>query len=257
MSRVFITGAADGLGKMAAQRLVADGHRVVVHARNAKRAADALAAVPGAEAAVFGDLASIAECRDISQQVNALGAFDAAIHNAAVGDRESRRVETVDGLSHTFAINALAPYILTALIRKPRRLVYMSSGMHHGADSSLDDLAWRKRRWNAADAYSESKLHDAILAMAVARRWRGVLSNAVDPGWVPTKMGGRGAPDDLGAGAVTQAWLATSDEMAAQVTGHYFHHRKSRAVDPAARDVATQERLIAAFAEISGVPFPD
>lgn len=257
MSRVFITGSADGLGKMAAQLLVADGHRVVVHARNPKRAAEALAAVPGAEAAVFGDLASIAECRDLAEQVNALGAFDAAIHNAAVGDRESRRIETVDGLSHTFAINALAPYILTALIRKPRRLVYMSSGMHRGADSSVDDLAWRKRPWNGSDAYSDSKLHDAILALAVARRWRDVLSNAVDPGWVATRMGGRGAPDDLRAGAVTQAWLATSGEPAAQVTGQYFHHLKARAADPAAHDIATQDRLIDAFARISGLPFPD
>lgn len=257
MSRIFVTGAADGLGQMAARLMVGDGHRVVLHARSARRAAQALAAVPGAEATVSGDLASIDACRDIAAQVNALGAFDAVIHNAAVGYQERRRIETVDGLAHVFAINTLAPYILTALIRKPKRLVYMSSGMHRGADASLDDLGWRQRAWNGSNAYADSKLHDAILAFAVARKWPAVLSNAVDPGWVATKMGGRGAPDDLAAGPVTQAWLATSDDPAAKVTGHFFHHRRSRAADPAAHDEATQDRLIAECARISGVPFPD
>lgn len=256
MSRIFVTGAADGLGQMAARLMVGDGHRVVLHARDPRRAAQALAAVPGAEAAVSGDLAAIGACRDVAAQVNALGAFDAVIHNAAVGDRE-RRIETADGLAHVFAINTLAPYVLTALIRKPKRLVYMSSGMHRGADASLDDLAWRQRAWNGSAAYADSKLHDAILAFAVARRWPAALSNAVDPGWVATKMGGRGAPDDLAAGAVTQAWLATSDDPAAKVTGRFFHHRRSRAADPAAHDQATQDRLIAECARISGVPFPD
>jgi NAD(P)-dependent dehydrogenase (short-subunit alcohol dehydrogenase family) len=257
MSRIFVTGAADGLGQMAARLMVDDGHRVVLHARSARRATQALAGVPGAEATVSGDLASIDACRDIAAQVNALGAFDAVIHNAAVGYQERRRIETVDGLAHVFAINTLAPYILTALIRKPKRLVYMSSGMHRGADASLDDLDWRQRAWNGSNAYADSKLHDAILAFAVARRWPGVLSNAVDPGWVATKMGGRGAPDDLAAGPVTQAWLATSEDPAAKVTGHFFHHRRSRAADPAAHDEATQDRLIAECARISGVPFPD
>ena len=137
MARIFITGAADGLGQMAARLMVEDGHRVVLHARNETRAKEALAAVPGAEGAVSGDLSSIDECRQIAAKVNALGTFDAVIHNAGVGYRERRRIETADGLPHVFAINTLAPYILTALIRKPKRLVYLSSGMHRWGDPSL------------------------------------------------------------------------------------------------------------------------
>jgi len=257
MARIFVTGAADGLGRMAAKLMVPAGHRVVLHARNETRAKEALAAVPGAETAVAGDLSSIAECRQIAAQVNALGAFDAVIHNAGVGYREPRRIATVDGLPHVFAINTLAPYILTALIRKPKRLVYLSSGLHRSGDSSLKDLTWSARTWNGSSAYPDSKLHDVLLAFAVARRWPAVLSNAVDPGWVATKMGGPGAPDDLDAGAETQAWLATSNDPEAMVSGQYFYHQKRRDPEPAARDEKVQERLIAECARISGVPFPD
>ncbi len=256
MARVFITGAADGLGQMAAILMIGEGHRVVIHARSEARAMEALAAVPGAERAVSGDLSSIAECRQIAARVNALGTFDAVIHNAGVGYREPRRAPTVDGLPHVFAVNTLAPYILTALIRKPKRLVYLSSGLHRSGDASLKDLTWSARTWSGFNAYADSKLHDVILAFAVARKWSGVLSNALEPGWVATKMGGAGAPDDLGAGAETQAWLAASDDADAMVTGQYFYHRKRHEVEPAARDAKIQDRLIAECARISGVSFP-
>jgi NAD(P)-dependent dehydrogenase (short-subunit alcohol dehydrogenase family) len=257
MARIFVTGAADGLGQMAARLMVGDGHRVVLHARNETRAKEALAAVPGAETVVSGDLSSIAECRQIAAEVNALGAFDAVIHNAGVGYREPRRIATVDGLPHVFAINTLAPYILTALIRKPKRLVYLSSGMHRSGDPSLKDLAWSDRSWRGSSAYADSKLHDVILAFAVARKWPDVLSNALEPGWVATKMGGPGAPDDLDAGPKTQVWLATSNDPEAMVTGQYFYHQKRRAPEPAARDEKIQNRLIDECARISGVPFPN
>src|SRR5437667_7413384 len=257
MARVFITGSADGLGQMAARLMVADGHQVVLHARNDKRAKEALAAVPGAESAIAGDLSSIEECQQIAEEVNALGTFDAVIHNAGVGYREPRRIATVDGLPQVFAVNTLAPYILTALIRKPKRLVYLSSGMHRSGNPSLKDLTWSARPWNGSSAYADTKLHDVILAFAAARKWPDVLSNALEPGWVATRMGGPGAPDDLDAGAVTQVWLATSNDPEALVSGQYFYHQKRRATEPAARDVEIQERLIAECARISGVPFPD
>jgi len=256
MAKILVTGSADGLGQMAAELMVAAGHEVVLHGRSRERAAEALAAVPGAEAAVAGDLSSIQATRDVAEQVNRLGAFDAVIHNAGVGYRESRRVATVDGLPHVFAINTLAPYILTALINKPKRLVYLSSGMHHGADAGLDDLAWLKRSWNGSRAYAESKLHDVILAFAVARKWPAILSNALEPGWVPTKMGGPGAPDDMEAAPRTQVWLATSDAAAARVTGKYFYHLKLRGANPAAADHNIQDRLLAECARLSGVSFP-
>lgn len=256
MARIFVTGSADGLGQMAARRMVDDGHRVVLHARSAQRAEVALAAVPGAETAVAGDLSSIEACRQIAAEINDLGAFDAVIHNAAVGYREGRRITTVDGLAQVFAINTLAPYMLTALIRKPRRLVYLSSGLHRSGDASLKDLNWTERPWSGLNAYSDSKLHDAILAFAVARKWPAVLSNALEPGWVATKMGGASAPDDLDAGAETQVWLATSDDARATVSGEYFYHQKRRDSHPGVRDEKVQERLLAECARISGVPFP-
>jgi NAD(P)-dependent dehydrogenase (short-subunit alcohol dehydrogenase family) len=256
MARVLVTGSADGLGQMAARLMVAAKHRVVLHARSGERAAEALAAVPGAETAVVGDLSSIRETRDVADQVNGLGAFDAVIHNAGIGYRERRRVETVDGLPQVFAVNTLSTYVLTALINKPKRLVYLSSGMHRGGDSSLRDLVWKERPWNGSSAYADTKLHDLILAFAVARKWPDVLSNALEPGWVPTKMGGPGAPDDLNEAPQTQVWLATSEEPGAKVSGQYFFHMKRRAADTAASTASIQDRLLAECARLSGVPFP-
>jgi NAD(P)-dependent dehydrogenase (short-subunit alcohol dehydrogenase family) len=223
MSRIFISGSSAGLGLMAGELLASQGHQVVLHARNAVRASDARQALPQAEAIVEGDLDTVAGARQVAARVNELGRFDAVIHNAAVGYREAHRL-TADGLPHVFAINTLSAYILTALIERPKRLVYLSSGMHHHADANLDDILWRKRRWNGSTAYAESKLHDAMLAFPVARRWPDVLANALEPGWVPTKMGGAGAPDDMKQGHLTQAWLAVSNEPQAEVTGHYFYH---------------------------------
>jgi NAD(P)-dependent dehydrogenase (short-subunit alcohol dehydrogenase family) len=256
MARVFITGSSDGLGRMAAQLLIEQGHRAVLHARHEKRARDAMAAVPGADAVLIGDLASITQTRKLADAVNALGPFDAVIHNAAVGYLEPRRLLTEDGLPHVFAVNTLAPYILTALIRRPRRLVYLSSGIHTNGNPRLDDLKWEKRRWNGTQAYSDSKLHDTILAFAIARRWKDVCSNALDPGWVPTKMGGPRAPDDLDQAHRTQVWLATSDDPAAKVSGGYFYHLKPRTPSPAARDQDLQDGLLAACEQLSGIPMP-
>src|ERR1700689_4041443 len=209
MSIVLVTGSSDGLGLMAARQLVAQGHEVVLHARNEERARDARAAVPQAREVLIGDLSSIAEMRAVAEQANASGRFDAVIHNAGVGYRE-RRIETVDGLEHVFAINVLAPYVLTALIERPRRLVYLSSGLHRSGDADLSDLQWRRRAWNGSQAYADSKLFDVGLAFAGACPLCDVLSNAMEPGWVATKMGGPGAPDDLEQGATTQVWLAVS-----------------------------------------------
>jgi NAD(P)-dependent dehydrogenase (short-subunit alcohol dehydrogenase family) len=255
MSNVLITGSSDGLGLMAARRLVAAGHNVILHARSQARARDAETAAPGARGTVIGDLASIAETRGIADQANRLGPFDAVIHNAGVGNGE-RRIETVDGLEHIFAINVLAPYLLTALIAQPKRLVYLSSGMHRGGDPDFNDLQWKRRRWNGSQAYSDSKLFDAVLALALARRWPAVRSNAVDPGWVATKMGGRGAPDDLDLGSETQAWLAVSQDSAAMVSGVYFFHKKPQNLHPAARNVTIQDRLLAACEELTGTAMP-
>lgn len=256
MSRIFVTGSTDGLGLMAARLLAEQGHRVVLHARNARRAEDARASLPQAEAVVVGDLSSLAQTRGVAEQVNRLGRFDAVIHNAAVGYQERRRVETEDGLPHVFAVNTLAPYVLTALIERPRRLVYLSSMLHRSAQPHLDDVAWTERRWDGTAAYSESKLHDVMLAFAVARRWPEVYANAVEPGWVPTKMGGPQAPDDLDQAHRTQVWLAAGEDPSADVSGGYFYHLAPRETHSVARDEVQQERLLDVCARWSGVALP-
>lgn len=256
MSRIFITGSADGLGKMAAQLLVKAGHQVILHARNTARADEALAAVPGAETVVTGDLSAISEIIEVAGRVNKLGTFDAVIHNAGVGYQESRRINTVDGLPHVFAINSLAPYILTCLINRPKRLIYLSSGLHRDGDTSLKDLEWLNRNWNGFSTYADSKLHDVLIAFAAARKWTDVYANAMEPGWVATKMGGSCAPDSLKDAPLTQVWLAVSNDTQALVSGKYFYHQKLRYFLPAATDTDIQEKFLAECERISGVKFP-
>jgi NAD(P)-dependent dehydrogenase (short-subunit alcohol dehydrogenase family) len=260
VARVLITGSSDGLGLMAGRLLLDDGHDVTFHARSAARADDVRREEPRATSVLTGDLSSVAETRDVAAQANAEaeanGRYDAVIHNAGVGYRQSRRIETADGLANVFAINVLAPYLLTALITRPARLVYLSSGMSGGGDPSLDDPQWARRRWSGAQAYSDSKLYDTVLAFAVARHWPGVLSNAVEPGWVATRMGGAGAPDDLAQGPVTQAWLAVSDDPAATVSGRYFYHQRPREPNPSARDATLQDALLDYCTGLTGTPLP-
>jgi NAD(P)-dependent dehydrogenase (short-subunit alcohol dehydrogenase family) len=248
MARVFITGSSDGLGLMEARMLVSEGHQVVLHGRNQRRANEALSKVPGAVSAVIGDLARIAETKSLADQVNELGLFDAVIHNAGVY-HVPYASRTVDGLPLVFAVNSLAPYILTCLIRRPKRLVYTSSGLHRSGDATLNDL-------EGSNAYADSKLHNVILAFAVARKWPDVLSNAVDPGWAATKMGGRGAPVSVEEGSRTQVWLAMSQDKEALVSGKYFHHLRAGSFHPAATDRAVQEKYLLECSRLSGIAFP-
>jgi NAD(P)-dependent dehydrogenase (short-subunit alcohol dehydrogenase family) len=252
MASVFITGSSDGLGLLLGRRLAEEGHTVVLHARSKSRADDARAALPQAAAVLIGDLSTLAAMREVAEQANAHGRFDAVVHNVGLGYREPRRVETSDGLSQLWAVNVLAPYTLTALMHRPGRLVYLSSGMHLGGDPSLNDPQWAQRRWNGSQAYSDTKLHDLLLAFGVARRWPDVPTNAVSPGWVPTRMGGPGAPDDLDRAHLTQAWLAVSDEPAALETGRYLYHQQPADINPAGRDEELQDRLLDYCRNLSG-----
>jgi NAD(P)-dependent dehydrogenase (short-subunit alcohol dehydrogenase family) len=243
MARIFITGSADGLGQLAASALIAQGHEVVLHARNEKRSREALDKVPGAETVLTADLSNIEETKQLAAKVNALGNFDAVIHNAGVYRASAEEILTV---------NTLAPYILTCLIERPRRLIYLSSGMHLDGNAKLESLHTKVSRIT----YSDSKLHVLMLCFAVARKWPEVYANAVDPGWVPTKMGGASAPDDLQKGYETQVWLAVSADRHAKVSGRYFHHEKEARYNPEADDVELQERFLSSCEEISGVRFP-
>ncbi len=256
MARIFITGSADGLGQMAAKLLINQGHSVVLHARNEERGQQALNNVPAAENVLIADLSSIEETKKLAAEVNASGNFDAVIHNAGVYYRVSGRGGARDDRQTMFTVNTLAPYILTCLIQKPERLIYLSSGMHLQGDPGLDNLIPPGIGKNGYQTYSDTKLHDLILCMAVARKWPDVYANAVDPGWVRTKMGGPGAPGSLENGAETQVWLAVSNDDNAKVSGRYFHNKREAHYLPEAGDTVVQEKFLALCERISGVRFP-
>jgi NAD(P)-dependent dehydrogenase (short-subunit alcohol dehydrogenase family) len=243
MSRIFITGSADGLGQLTARSLIEQGHNVVLHARNATRGRDAIKKNPEAESILTGDLSNVEETKNLAREVNQLGAFDVVIHNAGVYQASAKDI---------FAVNTIAPYVLTSLIRKPKRLIYLSSGMHLQGSSKFDNFKTDISRVT----YSDSKLHVLMLCMAVARKWKDVYANTVNPGWVPTKMGGRGAPDSLQKGYETQVWLAVSSDEKAKVSGSYFFHLKERHHNPEADDVLLQEKFLDLCKQITGVPFP-
>ncbi|MGH8287573.1 MAG: SDR family NAD(P)-dependent oxidoreductase [Steroidobacteraceae bacterium] len=252
MSRVFVTGSTDGLGLAAARTLIAEGHEIVLHARSSRRATTLSDLAARSAGVVIGDLGSAAETRSIAEQVRRIGRMDAVIHNAGIY-REPARGTTPEGHAKTLAVNALAPYLLTAWIERPDRLIYLSSGMHRGADASLRDMEWVERRWDASRAYSESKLYVTALAFAVARHWPGVLSHAVDPGWVPTRMGGTGAPEDLTMGHLTQTWLAVSEDSSAKCSGGYWYHRQRQKPAADALEPQFQDRLLGRLAELTGI----
>jgi NAD(P)-dependent dehydrogenase (short-subunit alcohol dehydrogenase family) len=256
MASVLVTGSVDGIGRHTALTLAQAGHRVVLHARNRARA-EVAATVPGAAGVVVGELASLADTRALAEAALAAGPFDAVIHNAGVGSGSSpTRTLTGDGLELIFQVNVLAPYLLTALLPRPARLVYLTSGLESGGEADLDDLQRERRPWSGMRAYSDSKLYDVVLAFAVARHWPGVLANAVDPGWIKTRMGGPGATGELSAGSDTQVWLATSDDPGATVTGRYFKNRTQLRANPAAYDLDIQDGLLAACARLTGTALP-
>ncbi len=242
MARIFITGSADGLGHLAAKHLVHEGHRVVLHARNENRGKDAIEKVPGAETVLTADLADLEEVKRLADEANASGTFDAVIHNAGVYRSRGDQI---------FKVNTLATYMLTCLMNKPGRLIYLSSGLHMQGDSALRGFD------SGSITYSDSKLHVVLLAKAVARKWQGVYANALDPGWVPTKMGGSGAPGNLEKGYLTQVWLAVSNDEKAKVSGRYFYHQKEKQHHSEADNTEVQERFLQLCKAACGIRFPE
>jgi NAD(P)-dependent dehydrogenase (short-subunit alcohol dehydrogenase family) len=241
MARILITGSAGGLGRAAAQTLLGVGHEVIVHVRSLERLAAVHDLVSEGASVVVADLSDLHQTPALADEVNKLGRVDAVIHNAGVYSGPQ-----------IMPVNVVAPYLLTALIHRPRRLVYLSSGMHHSGRADVTGVDWSGQR--KTGSYSDSKLFVTTLAVAVARIWPDVYSNAVDPGWVPTRMGGPGAPDDLRLGHLTQEWLATSDEPEAAGSGGYWFHQRLRTPHPAVRDVHFQDSLLAALARFTAVP---
>lgn len=240
MSRTFITGSADGLGRAAAQTLLAQGHQVVVHVRSQQRLGAVRDLLDRGALAVVGDLSNLEQTRSVAEQANQISRFDAVIHNAGVYSGPS-----------VLPVNVVAPYVLTALVAKPARLVYLSSSMHLGGQPNLEELDWLGGRESAS--YSDSKLFVTTLAAAIARVWPDVITSSVDPGWVPTRMGGPNAPDDLRLGHLTQEWLATSSDPGALVSGGYWHHQRRSQPHSASNDVTFQEALLERLGQATGV----
>ena len=255
MASIFVTGSADGIGLETARQLAGAGHRVVVHGRSQRRADQAMESVPAAAAAAVGDLSQVAGIELTAGSAGALGPYDAVIHNAGVYVSPVRQA-TQDGGERIFTVNVLAPYLLTALMPLPSRLVYLSSGLESAGRVNLADPQWESRPWNGMQAYCDSKLYDVMLALALARRYPHVSVNAVDPGWVRTKMGGAGAPVAIPEGADTPVWLAASDEPAARESGRLVRSRSAVRANPAAYDADLQDSLLETCARLTGTTLP-
>ncbi|UXN20686.1 SDR family NAD(P)-dependent oxidoreductase [Curtobacterium flaccumfaciens] len=238
MARILVTGSTDGLGRGTADSLLRSGHDVVVHARNTARAEAVADLVERGAELVVADLADRDAVIATARELDAGTPLDAVVHNAGV----------ISGRS-LVPVNVVAPYLFTALLRSPERHVYLSSGMHRGGRPRLDTVDWTGA--SETNSYSDTKLFVTALAAEVPLRRPGVLSNAVDPGWVATKMGGAGAPDDFELGHRTQETLATDPDQT--VTGGYWFHGERQEPHPAVADQRFRTDLLAALAEATGI----
>jgi len=242
MAKIFITGSTDGLGLLAAKSLITDGHEVYLHARNQERKKEVSKNCKGAKEILVADLSDLEQIKQLAKEVNELGKFDVVIHNAGVYNSTVKEI---------FTVNVLAPYILTCLIERPTRIVYVSSDMHLGGQSKLDNL-----KSNLSNiSYSDSKLQVLMLCKAFARHWPQSCINALHPGWVPTKMGGKAAPDDLQKGYETQVWLSVSNDKEVLVSGKYFFHKKQSRYNTEVDEIILQDQLISLCAEMTRVNF--
>lgn len=243
MSKIFITGSSDGLGSLAAKALVKRGHKVTLHGRNKQRAADAEKACPGSEGALVCDLSSIEETKGLAKELNDRGPFDCIIHNAGVM-RVISSSKGAEGIPTLFATNTLAPYILTSLVKPPKRLIFLSSQMHQSGDPSLQNLQ--------SCGYSDSKFHNTALAFYFAKKFPGCEVNSLDPGWVQTKMGGPGASDDIQKSIESYVMLAEGCNK----TGEHWYHSRPRSWKKEAGDASLQEKLIKELENVSGISPP-
>jgi len=237
--RILITGSTDGVGRATADALLDDFHRVVMHARTTARLAAVQDLIDRGAEAIVGDLSDVHEVHDLIEQANSLGPFDAVVHNAGV----------LHGA--VLPVNVTAPYLMTAGIERPGRQIYLSSSMHRGGHPNLSGVDWTGER--ETHSYSDAKLFVTALMAAVARIRPDVVAHAVDPGWVPTRMGGPGASDNLDLAHVTQAWLATTANPEALVSGRYWHHQKTEKPHPAVHDKGFQNELLSSLYEQTNV----
>ena len=271
---VIITGATSGIGEVAAVRLAEQGARIVFTARDRKRADDTMAALrranPSADHAVhMGDLSTLAEMKRIGAELAREPQIDVLINNA--GAMFNKRQETVDGLELTFALNHMAYFVITNILRpklKPgARIVTTASNAHRGAKLDFSDLQSRKG-YSGFPVYSKSKLCNILFNRELARRiaGTGVTANALHPGFVATRFGDNSAglmrtvlkiAKPIGAispeeGAKTITYLAASPEVA-KVSGEYFYECKVAMPTAEARNDEDARRLWDISEQIAGV----
>jgi len=252
MSVICITGSSDGIGLATARVLVADGHRVLIHARTPERGRPLLDQLGGDTALVTGDLARLDEVRRLADQIQAFGPVDALVHNAGVWVRGDTPRTTADGLETTFAVNVLAPHLLTHLLAgdlesTSGRLLWLGSGM---AGSGRPDPATLGRQQSPSQAYADSKACDVALALAWRRRLPSVASAAVDPGWVKTKLASAGAPGNVTSSADTLAYCCTEADL---TSTPYWKNRAATSVPRHLRDVELQDAIAAACDRLAGI----
>ena len=273
---VLVTGGSGGIGKATALGLAAMGAHLAITGRDRARAEEAareIRAAGGGQVHVFvADLTSQAEVRRLAGEVTeSLSRIDVLVNNAG-GFWNTRHV-TADGLERTFAVNHLAPFLLTGLLlgrlthSAPARVVTVASSAHASGRLDFDDLQG-ERSYSGARAYSQSKLANVMFTYELARRLQGtaVTANALHPGVVRTSFG---AEDPSGVqrllvpfmrpvmkspaqGAATSIHLASAPDLE-QVTGRYFAASKPRRSAPRSYDQAAAERLWQVSADLAGL----
>ncbi|GAA3568341.1 SDR family NAD(P)-dependent oxidoreductase [Microlunatus spumicola] len=248
MATICITGASDGIGLATTEQLLAAGHRVLVHARSEERGRPVVDRLTGDVGLVTGDLASLAEVEDLARQIIAQGPLDVLVNNAGVWVRGDVPPTSVDGFETTFAVNVLAPHLLTTRLADhlTGRLVWLGSGMAGSGHPDADDPG---AKTDPSRAYSDSKASDVLLAGAWGRRLKGVGSVAVDPGWVKTKLASSGAPGTVDSSADSLTYLCTEADLG---QGLYWRGRRTITVPKHLRDEAYADALAATCDRLVG-----